>query len=84
VQGPKVKPPFPKLVDDWRNWWRFHSVRAAAALAALSMVQANVLPQIEPIVSPKYWPWVTAAFAIAIVVLRLLAQPDTDAKEPSQ
>jgi len=65
----------PRLIEDWRRSWRFSSVQAAAALAALSMVQAEVLPQVQAIVPPKYWPYVTAAFAVAIVLCRILAQP---------
>jgi hypothetical protein len=33
-----------------------------------------VLPQVQAIVPAKYWPWVTLGFAVAIMVLRNLAQ----------
>lgn len=64
----------PRLIDDWHRAWSFLSVQAAALLAVLSAIQADMLPFIQPIVPPKYWPVVTAAFGVAITVLRILRQ----------
>jgi hypothetical protein len=46
------------------------------------MVQAEVLPHVQPIVPAKYWPWVTLGFAVAIMVLRNLAQSKLHAPPP--
>jgi hypothetical protein len=62
------------LIPDWRIAWRFASVRAAALLTLLSVLQAEVLPLIRFAVPDKWWPFVTAAFGIAIVLARLFAQ----------
>lgn len=64
----------PRLIPEWRLAWRFTSVQAALVLAFLSMVQAEVLPIVQPIVPAKHWPLVSGGLALAIVVLRLLAQ----------
>lgn len=70
------------LIPDWRRAWRFLSVQAAVLLALLSVLQAEVLPLFEFAVPPERWPWVTAGFGTAIVLLRLLAQSLPD--EPPQ
>lgn len=66
-----------KLIDNWQRAWRLSSVRAALLLLALSMLQglqADVLPLLQGVVKPEHWPWVSASFAAAIVVLRVLRQ----------
>lgn len=66
----------PRFIPNWRQSPRFHVVRVAAVLAALSLAQADLLPYIQPIVSPKYWPFVTLGFAAAIWFFRVLAQQE--------
>lgn len=75
--GPAAAPPVRRslLIPEWRRAWRLSTVWAAALLGALSMVQAEVLPQLQALVPPQRWPWVTAGFALAIVLLRIVAQP---------
>lgn len=63
-----------KLIPDWKKAWRYLSVQAAVLLALVSVAQAEVLPLFKFAVPPEKWPWVTAGFGTAIVVLRLLAQ----------
>jgi hypothetical protein len=63
-----------KLVDDWRNALRFNSMRAAMLLAMLSLLQSDVLPYVQPLVPPQYWPYVTLGMAVLIAVLRILQQ----------
>ncbi len=63
-----------RLIPDWRLAWRFASVRAAALLTLLSIVQAEVLPLIQFAIPAGAWPYVTAGFGIAIIVVRLIAQ----------
>jgi hypothetical protein len=65
----------PKLIPDWRLAWRFASVQAAVLLALLSGLQAEVLPLVVPLFAPDVWPWVSGGLALAVVVLRLVAQP---------
>ena len=66
-----------KLIDNWQRAWRLSSVRAAVLLLVLSLLQglqADVLPLVQGLVKPEHWPWVSAAFATAIVVFRVLRQ----------
>lgn len=63
-----------KLIPDWRLAWRFMSVQASVLLALLSALQAEVLPQVAPLVPAQYWPWVSGGLALAVVLLRLVAQ----------
>ena len=67
------------LIPDWRQAWRFNSIQAAALLAVLSMLQADVLPQVQPLFPPAWWPWISGALALAIGLLRLRPQPELHA-----
>lgn len=74
-----------RLIANARLAWRFASVQAATLLAFLSALQAEVLPLVGPIFAPAVWPWVSGLLALAIVVLRLVAQPavrPSDAPNP--
>lgn len=75
-----------KLVADWRQAWRFASVWAATALALVSVLQAEVLPLFQFAIPADRWPWVSAGFGAAIVLLRLVAQavPDVPAEPPQE
>jgi hypothetical protein len=63
------------LIREWRKAWRFLSVIAATMLAVLSVLQSEVLPLFQFAIPERIWPWVTACFGVAIVALRVIAQP---------
>lgn len=63
-----------RLIPEWRDAWKFSSVQIAAALTALSLLQAEVLPLIQFAVPAKYWPWISAGLGLAIIVARLCRQ----------
>lgn len=63
-----------RLIPDWKLAWRFASVQAAVVLALLSGLQAEVLPLVAPLFPDRAWPWVSGGLALAIVLLRLVAQ----------
>lgn len=63
-----------RLIPEWRDCWRMSSWLTAVLLALLSMVQADVLPFVQPLVPPEQWPWVSGGMALAIGLLRLLKQ----------
>ncbi len=65
----------PNLIPNWLSAWRFGSVQAALLLAALSAVQADVLPLVQPLFPEQVWPYVSGGIALAVVLLRVLAQP---------
>ena len=64
-----------KLIPGWQRAWRLSSVKAAVLLLILSGLQLEVLPLIQGLVPPAVWPWVSGSIAMAIVVLRVIAQP---------
>jgi hypothetical protein len=73
-----------KLVDDWRQAWRFNSVRVAAILGMLSLLQSDVLPYVQPLVPAKFWPYVTLGLAVLIGVFRIVQQNLPAKQDPPQ
>lgn len=64
-----------KLIPEWRQALRLDTVQAGAALAFLSVLQAEVLPLVEFAVPPALWPYITGAVGVAIIALRMRPQP---------
>ena len=67
------------LIAGWRRAWRLTSVQAAALLSVMSVLMAlrdELLPLFQFAIPDKYWPWITGVWGAAIVVMRLIAQPD--------
>lgn len=60
----------PKLIDNWRDAWRFTSVRLAALLALLD-VAFDYLPAMQSYL-PPHWVQVLAAL---IILARVIRQP---------
>lgn len=71
-----------KLIPEWRSAWKMFSVWASVALTLLSLIQAEVIPLVMPLVPPKYWPWVTATVGVLIVVLRVIRQHSIEEAKP--
>jgi len=63
-----------RLIPDWKLAWKFMSVQAGVLLALLSGIQADVLPLVTPLFPADKWPYVSGGLALAVVVLRLVAQ----------
>lgn len=59
-----------EIIPEWRTSWKFSSVRVAALLALLSALQTEVLPLLQPLVSPALWNWIVFGIALLIIVLR--------------
>jgi hypothetical protein len=72
------------LIDDWRQAWRFNSVRVAAILGMLSLVQSDVLPYVQPLVPAKFWPYVTLGLAVLMAVFRIVQQNLPAKQDPPQ
>ena len=73
-----------RLIPDAASAWRFDSVRAALLLALLSAVQAEVLPNVQPLIPAEHWPWVSGGLSMLIILLRLRAQPELHAPAAAQ
>jgi len=64
-----------KLIPEWRQAFQLDTVRAAAALTFLSVLQTEVLPLIEFAVPAALWPYITGTVGVAIIFLRMRPQP---------
>lgn len=73
-----------RLIPDFRVSYRFASIQASVVLFFLSAVQADVLPLLQPLIPPKFWPLVSGALALAIVICRVVDQPSLDAPAATQ
>lgn len=72
-----------QVIPEWRRSWRLDTMRAAALLAALSLLQTDALPLLQALVPDSVWPWVTLGFAVAIALLRVRAQPTALGEPPA-
>lgn len=64
-----------KLIPEWRQALHLDTVQAGAALAFLSVLQAEVLPLIEFAVPASLWPYITGVVGVALIFLRMRPQP---------
>lgn len=63
-----------KLVENWREAWRWHSAQALAVLALLPVVWTELPPEAQALVPEEWRPYVLAALALAGLVGRLQKQ----------
>jgi len=62
------------LVDEWRNVWKLYSAQIMGVLAALSVIEGYF--HVFSVFLPAGWlPYITALFALAGILGRLLPQP---------
>lgn len=74
-----------QLVPDWRNWWRWWSVRLVA-LGAILEVFADAIPslimalpiELRATLSPEHIQWAAYACIVAGIVARVIRQPRLD------
>ncbi len=69
-----MKLPF-RLIDGWQRAWRLLTVHAACALLLLVQFQDQAMPALRTIWPALDWSTISAVFALAIVVLRVIDQP---------
>jgi len=62
-----------KLVDDWRNWWRWHSMQALILLGAIAEWWLNSR-DLQSILPPKWVAIVTPVVVAVVALLRLRKQ----------
>lgn len=63
-----------RLIKHWRLGHRFWVVQLAALLSALSAIQANVIPNLAPLLPPHRFAQVTAGIATLIILVRFVRQ----------
>jgi hypothetical protein len=64
-----------KLIDGWQRGWRLTSVQAAASLVLLNVLEQEVLPRFNFVVPERWMLWINAGLGLAIIALRVVAQP---------
>lgn len=63
-----------KLVPNWRESWRWFSVQALVAIAALPMVWVALPPDLKDAVPDDWLMWIAAAVALAGMIGRVVDQ----------
>lgn len=66
-----------KLVENWRNAWKWFSVQALAALTVLPMVWLGLPADVKAYVPPKYGLIVVILLGLAGVIGRVVDQNKT-------
>ena len=62
-----------KLIENWREAWKWFSVHIAAIMATLNALQATV-PQIQAFLTPTQVAYINAALGIMVIWGRLIQQ----------
>jgi protein-S-isoprenylcysteine O-methyltransferase Ste14 len=63
-----------KLVDNWKQAWRWFSIQALALVALLPVVWPQLPPQVTAWVPEAWRPWVVVIIAIGGIAGRLIDQ----------
>ena len=63
-----------KLVDDWKDFWKWHSVWIAAILAAFPVAWVAMPPDLKSAVPDGWLPYISGVMFLAFVVGRIKAQ----------
>lgn len=63
-----------KLVEDWKQCWRWLSIRGLAILIVIPPTWAALPPDVKAFVPTGWEPWVLTAVAVATAVGRLIPQ----------
>lgn len=63
-----------KLVPEWRDAWRMHSMQIFAALAFVPMIWDELPLEVKDLIPEAWRPYVVAVVALAGMILRLRDQ----------
>lgn len=64
-----------RLVQDWKDAWKWHSAQALAALALLPIVWMELPPDVKAFIPEAWQPWIVMGLAFGGLVGRLRDQP---------
>ena len=62
-----------KLVEDWKEAYKWLSVNIAAIMATLNALQATV-PQIQAFLTPTQVAYINAVLGVLVIWARLISQ----------
>ena len=65
-----------RLVEGWRQAWRWYSVHFFTLLAALPIVWMEIPEDVKALIPAEYTPWILTSLALAGAVSRLVRQPE--------
>lgn len=68
-----------KLVDNWKDAWKWFSVQALAVIVALPFVWASLPADIKGFLPDGAEPWVLVVIAVAGVLGRVIDQSKVEA-----
>lgn len=68
-----VKPKL--LVDDWRDAWRWWSVRITTVLAALGPAYLSLPQEVKDDLPVEWLPYISPLLLLSIVAARVVDQP---------
>ena len=63
-----------KLVSDWKQAWKWHSMQAMAIAASLPIVWAQLPPDLKNAIPDAWMPWVAGGILLAGIIGRLRDQ----------
>lgn len=67
-----------KLIQDWRQAWRFYSVQALAVIAAIPIVWASLPEEWRATVPSEWIKVMVVVVAVAGILGRIIQQPGVD------
>ena len=65
-----------KLIQYWRKSWRWLSVQAGAVVTLLPVAWVSLPDETKDIIPDAWLPWIVTAVGLAVVIGRLIDQPD--------
>ena len=63
-----------KLVDDWKDFWKWHSTQILAILAAMPVVWAQLPPDLKAAIPDEYLPYIASLVALSGILARVKKQ----------
>lgn len=66
----------PHIVDDWRSFWRWWSLRWMAVAGSITAAWATYPEEIKKVVPPEYMKLLLLVIIVASMAARILRKPD--------
>lgn len=63
-----------RLIDDWRQAWRWFSVQAGAVVVLLPVAWEALPDETKALIPDAWLPWIVSAVGVAVVIGRLIPQ----------
>ena len=70
-----------KLIPQWKNWWKRHSVQLLALIPIITVARDN-LPLLQGLMSPAVYSYTMAGLAISATIVMQISQPSVSGVKP--